>query len=115
MMTSRPTFREQPQDHQFARELSPTQPSAEHLVLDDLKNVKLIVTAELGVCRLSIRDIMNLKRGSVLSLSKLAGEMADIQVNGIPLAKGEVVVLGDVLNVRVAEIQGATDKDTVND
>ncbi|MCX5757072.1 MAG: hypothetical protein NTU83_00900 [Candidatus Hydrogenedentes bacterium] len=34
--------------------------------------------------------------------------MTDIFINGIPLAKGEVVVIADALHVRVAEIFGAT-------
>ena len=46
-----------------------------------------------------------------MPLNKLAGEMADIHVNGIPLAKGEVMVMGDSLQLRIAEIIGATERD----
>ena len=50
--------------------------------------------------------MLGLERGSVVPLNKLAGEMADVHVNGVPLAKGEVVVLGDSINIRIAEIFG---------
>lgn len=93
-------------EHEFGRELMPTQTSPEHLTYEQLRHVRLAVTADLGQCKLSVREILRLRRGSVLPLDKLAGEMADIQVNGVPVAKGEVVVLGDVLHVRVAEVHG---------
>jgi len=53
-----------------------------------------------------VREVLDLKQGSIVPLDKLAGEMTDIYVNGIPLAKGEVVVIGDSLHVRVGEILG---------
>lgn len=103
--------RQNAEEHEFERELQPTQRSAEHLVIDELKDIRLSVTADLGQCRLRVRDILALKRGSLLAMDKLAGEMADIQVNGVTLAKGEVVVLGDALHVRVAEIHGTVEKE----
>ncbi len=99
------------QDGQFfgmEEELGAVEPE-EHLHLEDIGNVKLEVTADLGNCPMLVRDVLELKRGSVLQLSKMAGEMADILVNGLPLAKGEVVVLGDTLHVRIAEIYGMGD------
>lgn len=84
--------------------------SGERLTIDDLKDVQLSVTADLGKCRMLIREILNLKRGSVIQLDKLAGEMSDICVNGIPLARGEVIVIADTLHIRIGEIIGAESK-----
>ncbi len=75
-----------------------------HLALEDLSGVPLKVAAELGRAKTRVRDILDLKVGSIVTLEKVAGEMADITVNGISFAKGEVVVIGDVLHVRIAEI-----------
>ena len=98
-------------EHQFA-EVSPTDaPPGRHLQIEDLNDISLGITADLGNCTLPLRDILELKRGSVIPLDKLAGEMTDICVNGLPLAKGEVVVIGDTLHVRIAEILGTVDKD----
>jgi len=78
----------------------------EKLAVDDLKNVRLTITADLGEAPMLVREVLDLKQGSIVPLDKLAGEMTDIYVNGIPLAKGEVVVIGDSLHVRVGEILG---------
>ncbi len=84
--------------------------TGEHLTIEDLKDVRLSITADLGKCRMSIREILDLKRGSVIQLDKLAGEMSDVCVNGIPLARGEVIVIADALNIRIGEIIGAESK-----
>ena len=78
-------------------------------------DIKLTVTADLGECAMYVRDILELARGSVLQLNKLAGEMADLSVNGVPFAKGEVVVLGDGLHIRIAEIYGVAQRDILGD
>ena len=83
--------------------------STVHLDLDNLKKVMLKVTADLGMAGMLVRDIIQLKEGSIVALNKMAGEMTDVYVNGLPLAKGEVVVIGDTLHVRISEILGAAE------
>ena len=74
------------------------------LILD----VPLQVTVELGQCKKSIKDILNLSMGSVVVLNRMAGEMVDIMVNGKLFARGEVVVIDDNYGVRVTEIISTT-------
>jgi flagellar motor switch protein FliN/FliY len=88
----------------FQEELSPAPRSAAHLRLKDIYGVKLEMSADLGRCTMLVREVLELKRGSVLPLDKLAGEMTDIHINGIPFGRGEVVVLADTLHVRISEI-----------
>jgi len=90
-------------------------PPGAHLKLDDLKRVKLTVSADLGGCPMLVRDVLALQRGSVVQLSKLAGEMTDIYLNGLPLARGEVVVIGDTLHVRIGEIIGQEKQGDLSD
>lgn len=78
----------------------------ERLELTDLMNVPLEVSAELGRATMRVRDVLELKVGSLVTLDKMAGEMTDVFVNGLQLARGEVVVIGDMLHVRLAEIIG---------
>ena len=85
------------------------------LSLEDIGGVKLSVTAELGSTQMLVRDVLELREGSVLSLHKQAGEVSDIHVNGAPIARGEVVVLGDALHVRISEILGVAEKETEQD
>ncbi len=80
-----------------------------HLSLDDIAKVPLYLTVDLGVASMKVRDILDLKVGSIVSLNKMAGEMTDVELGGQQIARGEVVVLGDVLHVRLSEIFGASE------
>ncbi|GEA16659.1 MAG: flagellar motor switch protein FliN [Moorella sp. (in: firmicutes)] len=68
---------------------------------DRIADVPLRLVAELGRTRLAVKEILELKEGSVITLNKLAGEAVEVRVNGIPLATGEVVVINDAFGVRI--------------
>ena len=69
-----------------------------------LKDVALVVQAELGKTRRLVRDILRLQVGAVLELDKEAGEPVDILVNNKRIAKGEVVEIDGHYGVRITEI-----------
>ncbi len=100
----------QAQDHEFREVTSQGAYGAERVALDDLAQVRMTITAHLGSCLMTVREVLGLKRGSIVPLDKLAGEMTDIYVNGLPLARGEVVVIADELHVRIGEIVGQEDR-----
>ena len=66
-----------------------------------LLDIDMKVTVELGRANLKIRDIMNLSPGSVVELGKSPAEPVDILVNGVLLARGEVVVVDEQFAVRI--------------
>lgn len=101
----------QPQRHRFAEVVATGRAPQRSLTITDLGPVKLTVTAELGKADILIREVLDLKRGSVITLNKPAGELTDICVNGLPLARGEVVVIGDTLHVRIQEILGVGERE----
>jgi len=72
--------------------------------IDLLMDVNLPVSIELGRTRLSISDILALGPGSVVELSKLAGEPVDVLVNYKAVAKGEVVVIDENFGVRITQL-----------
>ena len=72
--------------------------------LELLLDVKVNVSVELGRSRVSIKDLLSLGSGSIITLDKLAGEPVDILVNGKPIAKGEVVVIDEAFGVRILDI-----------
>ncbi len=79
--------------------------------LDLILDLPLNLTVEIGSARLLIKDVLNLGKGSVVELNRLAGEPVDILINGKQLAKGEVVVLPDGnFGVRVVEISGSQER-----
>ncbi len=78
--------------------------------LDMILDVVLDATVELGRSRLSVRDILGLGPGSVVELDKLAGEPADLLINGKLLARGEIVVIDDDFGIRITEILTPTER-----
>jgi flagellar motor switch protein FliN/FliY len=78
--------------------------STEAATLDLLRDVQLDLKIELGRTRMQLEEVLQLKRGAVVTLDKLAGDPVDIFVNGRLIARGEVLVLNDSFCVRVAEL-----------
>ncbi len=98
-------------EHRFEEELTPVRAVDERLQLYHLYPIKLDITAELGKKTMLVRDVLDLAVDSVLVLDKQAGEMAELAVNGIPFARGEIVVHGDTLHVRIAQVLGAEEQE----
>lgn len=72
--------------------------------LDFILDIPLRLTAELGRARMQIREILALAQGSVIELSKLAGEPLEILVNDKLIARGEVVVVNEKFGIRLTDI-----------
>ena len=72
--------------------------------IDLLLDVPLEVTVELGRTSKSIREILDFAPGTIIELSRLAGEPVDVLVNGKYVAKGEVVVIEEAFAIRVTEV-----------
>ena len=72
--------------------------------LNHLLDVEVCVTAELGRITMSIGDILKLGLGSVVELDRSVSEPVDLLVQGVPFARGEVVVIEDRFAIRIQEI-----------
>ena len=72
--------------------------------LDFILDIPLEVSVELGRTRMSISELLQLGQGSVVELSKLAGEPMEIFVNQKLVARGEVVVVNEKFGVRLTDI-----------
>ncbi len=86
------------------RPFSGTGANKETATLELMRDVQLDMTIELGRTHMHLEDVLKLKQGSVVPLDKLAGDPADIFVNGRLVARGEVLVLKDNFCIRVAEL-----------
>ena len=69
-----------------------------------IMDVPLEVTVELGRTKKSISEILDFAPGTIIELDRIAGEPIDVLVNGMFVAKGEVVVIEESFGVRVTEI-----------
>lgn len=91
----------------YLEELIGAEGPPEKVSMDLLRDVTLDLKIELGRTRMHLDDILQLRKGSVVTLDKLAGDPVDIYVNGRLVARGEVLVLNDNFCVRVAELVGS--------
>lgn len=72
--------------------------------MDMLRDVNMDVSVELGRIELPLGRVLQLAKGSVIELDKLAGEPVDILVNGQRIAQGEVVVIDEHFGVRISNL-----------
>ncbi len=72
--------------------------------LDLILDIPLRVTVELGRTKMIVSELLNLGQGSVIELSKLAGEPMEVLVNDKLVARGEAVVVNEKFGVRLTDI-----------
>ena len=72
--------------------------------VDRYDDVSLRVSIELGRVTKPVREILEWREGSLVETNKIQGEAMEIMVNGRLLGKGEVVVVGDNLAIRITEL-----------
>lgn len=85
-------------------ELQSNGPQKGSLDLDFILDIPLTLTVELGRSKMLISELLQLGQGSVLELSKLAGEPMDVFINQRLIARGEVVVVNEKFGVRLTDI-----------
>ena len=104
-----------PADHAFAPLPAPAGPAggagrnAFGGPIELLHEVEMGVTVELGRARMLVRDILDLRPGSVIELDRAAGAPIDVLVNGTLIARGEVVVIDEEFGIRITEVVGYED------
>jgi flagellar motor switch protein FliN/FliY len=72
--------------------------------IEFLYDIDLQVSVVLGKSKVLVRELLEMGPGTVVELSKLAGESLDILVNDKVIARGEAVVVNEKFGVRLTEI-----------
>jgi flagellar motor switch protein FliN/FliY len=72
--------------------------------IDLVKDIPLELSVELGRTKRSIADILDFGIGTVVELTRLAGEPVYLMANGKLIAKGEVVVIDENFAIRITDI-----------
>lgn len=78
--------------------------------LDLILDIPLRVTVELGRTKMVVSELLNLGQGSVVELSKLAGEPMEVLVNDKLVARGEAVVVNEKFGIRLTDIISQTER-----
>lgn len=69
-----------------------------------LSGVSTTVSVEIAKGVLKVKDLIELTAGQVVELDREAGDPVDVLVNGALVAKGDIVVVGNQLGVRLVQI-----------
>lgn len=72
--------------------------------LDFVLDIPLQVTVELGRTEMAVSELLKLAQGSIIELTKFAGQTLDILANRQLIARGEVVVVKEKYAIRITEI-----------
>ena len=77
-----------------------------NLILD----VAVTLALEVGRARMPVRELLQLAPGAIVELDRLAGEPLDVLVNGVRVARGEVVVVNDKFGIRLTDVVSASER-----
>lgn len=78
--------------------------NSDELNIDLVMDVPVTVSIEMGRAQVNIRQLLNLRQGSVVELDRYAGEPVDVLVNGTLVAHGEVVVVNEKFGIRLTDV-----------
>ena len=70
---------------------------------DLIAGVQLEIVVALGRAKMTVQELLQLRSGSVVEIGQ-AGGLVEVLANGSLVARGEVVVVGDDLGVRIVEV-----------
>lgn len=68
-----------------------------------LADVAIEVEVELDRKQLTVREVLELESGSVLKMTRSAGENIDVLIGGSLIGFGEIVLVEDTVAVRITD------------
>ena len=72
--------------------------------LEVVLDIPVRLSMEVGNTKISIRKLLQMSKGSIVELTRTAGEPLDVLVNGTLVARGEVVVVNDKFGIRLLDV-----------
>ena len=66
-------------------------------------DVPVMVDIELDRRVMTMRDVLELEVGSVIKMSRSAGENIDVLVGGTLVGFGEIVIIEDAVGIRITD------------
>lgn len=76
---------------------------------DRVLDIELEVTTVLGRTKMTLKDIFDLTKGSLIELDTFEDQEVEIFVNGRKIGYGEVVIVDQNFGVRITNILGEED------
>ena len=72
--------------------------------LQRLSAVPVDLAVEIGRTQMTVGETLGLREGSVITLNRMADEPVDLLVNGVTVARGEVVVIDEQFGLRLTKV-----------
>lgn len=69
-----------------------------------MRKIPVTLTLEVGSARVTLQDLLQLNADSVINLDTPAGAPLVFKVNGTPIGRAEVVVVGENYGLKVVEL-----------
>jgi flagellar motor switch protein FliN len=76
-----------------------------HAEIAPLEEVPVEIEIELGQRVLTMREVLRLREGSVITTSRSAGDNIDIYLGGVLCGSGEIVVVENSIGVRITDFK----------
>jgi flagellar motor switch protein FliN/FliY len=69
-----------------------------------VRDIMVDLTAVLGTADMKVSNLLKIGRGAVIELDRKVGDTVEVRCNGMPVGRGEVVVVEDHLAVSITEM-----------
>ena len=69
-----------------------------------ISGLEVMLEARVGSARLKVSELMKLKSGDKVPLDAALNEDVELRLNGVTIARGELVAIGSNFGVRIVEI-----------
>lgn len=69
-----------------------------------LDNVDVRIETFVGETKMTLTQLNALKAGGIVALDASLNEMVELRVNGVTIAHGELVAVGDRFGVRIVKV-----------
>ena len=83
---------------------SPVKADIQHIDCDLIGGVTVTLEARLGEAVMTISELTALRAGSVVTLETGLADQAELFLDGTLVARGEIVAVGDMFGIRIAEL-----------
>lgn len=81
-----------------------TGPAARPIDESLIAGVEVVLEARLGAAVMTVAKLMELKAGDCVALDAALNQDVELRLNGVTVANGELVAVGDSFGVRIVEI-----------
>jgi flagellar motor switch protein FliN len=84
--------------------------SGQEMNLNLILDVAVTLALEVGRAKIPVRELLQLAPGAIVELDRMAGEPLDVLVNGVRIARGEVVVVNEKFGIRLTDVVSETER-----